>query len=654
MAEKLIHSPNHNPIQFIRQNPSELIDVWGYKPYDQWWAEERNTSREQKVRYTQKVQQSDRVDLLFHTNNNQQSGAELKVYDLYWNEVAFIATNTTQITGQTITSQVTGSVFTTECASHRCVQVAWSGLALSDGYYFFGMKVPFLDPDDPNADGSGVVYEYMISEPLELRTQHRGTVLIQVQNTRNRDDMFFRYFNMRCHLRVEGGLHSLKPDSQYSSYQDERRDIVSLDDKVGFTEIFSTRGIPEWMVVKLNYALACDRVKFGDIYYNKDKEANFEYNGKPSAAYKALSIILRRSTQYASVESTTSSPILVWQVYNNGDNGNLSRFPYFVHSAQLNRGFGPPVVMMYQLNGVNNIIQYSKDCLEVKSAAEEAILLAHANNVTKPQYAQAGFYQFVVNGSGDAGLYYVPTSAETNYTSQSYVVLTKRFRVSYLNTWVNGQRMDVTGSYIGYAFTYSNGDPFNGKYGTGNPNNTYMVGGSSNNLLGEQSYVYHYRQDTATHTIKEIIANYDTFTPNIKQIDGELPATLEVFLIKTGTTSGACVSIDFSIFVPCQNSLIYITLDRNRIVNNMNLNTFAGAGLPVLYAIILTNNRLPDVGAIGVDTFFNNAWNAGSPIYALAAGILATKFQTPAAPPTPASLVARGGIIGDGWTVITD
>lgn len=637
----LIAYPKANPLQFVRVNGG--VNQYNFKYWDEWWQCERKVPQQGAVKYSQKIQQDQTVTIYWHSNNGGTTGATVKVYDMNWVDtgIAFSVSNTS-VSGFELTDPYTGIAYT---AYTHIAQQYMGTLGLADGRYIFVTETPFSD---------GI--EYMISEPVYLRELHKNTMLIEYTNSVNDYDVFYVTHNILFTLRVESWLHSLVPNSIDTSYEDEQVDITPTYSVPYNTYTYSVRGVPEWMLTRVNFAFSADVKRFDGRLFTKDKDAKFELTGSNASGKKGASIQVREAINTYSTTVVNRQPILIWEILNNGDSGGSDRFPYFVRQARMQRTGQVAIRLMANLNGPQGPYPYTTDCKEVLSTVDEQTLLDHANNVTKPFYGQLGSYSLIVSG-GNAALYYTPYYTEVNYTTIDSVVLSKHFKILFENgAYGSGQFYDIKGSWIGYALFNSIGSQRNAGYGNGNPATTYLVGGSLINMQDDNARVYHYNQMATSDTITSFNAQYSSQTPNILGIIATLPATLVYFRVRTGLSGGSYGSFNWNIMSPCAANIGDVTLSDNKITSTSGLGLYSFGSLPMLYSFDLFKNNLPTAGATGVDNMFNEMWSGGSggQVYVLPFGGVNTSGQSPAAVPSAASLAARTGIAADSWAILTD
>lgn len=642
MAERLIHYPKGNPIQFVPENDPAFLTNTKYKfpHYDKWWNCQRRAPFQPLANYFQKVEQGDTIVLEFHSNNAGETGATVRVYNLDWTLITGLSTASTAVAGYTITSQATGTTYT---AYTHIAQQYVGALGLPDGKYFLVIEVPF-------AGGDPAV---MISEPIWLREHHPDTLLLEYRKSYNDADIFWQLHNLTMGLRVESYLWGLTPISDDTFYEDELLDNTLTYSVAGETYQYGVRRVPSYMINKVNRVFSCDLVRIdspnNEDYFIKAKDAKFEATNDANTNVFGGVLTVQKAKNTYSQEASYQTPILIWEILNNGDSGGGDRFPFFVRQSVLRRTGAPNIRLMLNLNGIPGPFPYTTDCKEVRNTADEQVLVDHANNVTKPANNQLGYYSLIVSG-GNAGLYYNPHPSETNYVGNSSIVLSQHFNVNFQNgAYGSAIFYDIRGSWIGYAVDNSIGIQRNAGYGNGNPANTYLVGGSTVNIQNNIARVYHKIQTGNVNTITRFLANYPTQTPNITAITGTVPRLLTHFRIYTASIY--YTGFTWSILVPCATTIGDVTLSGNAIVASTGPSAFGAGNLPQLYNVDFFKNKLTTPA---VDDIFNELYNGGAKIYVLMNGGINTAGQSPVAPPSAGSLTAIIAITGDGWAILTD
>lgn len=125
-----------------------------------------------------------------------------------------------------------------------------------------------------------------ISELLDVRQTHEGTVYIEFSNTTNK---YQTYFNgARPTLRVEARLLAWSSDSDFESYTDELADDEVLDGIPYQKRKFRILPIPDWMDNKINKILLLNRTFIEGVRYSRsvgDKKDVKEFQGHDMKTY---------------------------------------------------------------------------------------------------------------------------------------------------------------------------------------------------------------------------------------------------------------------------------------------------------------------------------------------------------------------------------
>lgn len=116
------------------------------------------------------------------------------------------------------------------------------------------------------------------SEPQEIKEVHENTVLIEYRNSENDFSMILGD-TFSGILRVEAAILNFKPASDDVIYNDQKREsttLYSLPYRIYQFVIGSAKGLPDWMVDKVNRTFSFNILSLDGVYYNKIEGAKFE------------------------------------------------------------------------------------------------------------------------------------------------------------------------------------------------------------------------------------------------------------------------------------------------------------------------------------------------------------------------------------------
>ncbi|MES2004344.1 MAG: hypothetical protein V4450_07470 [Bacteroidota bacterium] len=117
-----------------------------------------------------------------------------------------------------------------------------------------------------------------------------GSVLIEYSSSYNLLNGYFDTWSPM--VRVEGVLMPAKPDSDFTTYEDEQKDtelLHAIPSAVQTFVIGQPFGIPDWMALKVNEMLLLNRCKIEGARYSRSSDSKMEEtstNGYPMSYYK--------------------------------------------------------------------------------------------------------------------------------------------------------------------------------------------------------------------------------------------------------------------------------------------------------------------------------------------------------------------------------
>jgi len=141
-----------------------------------------------------------------------------------------------------------------------------------------------------------------ISEWMEVRTSHPGTLLFEYSHSTNKYGMYFT--GTALQLRVEGKLLPWYPDGSFESYTDEIADYELLDGIPILKRPLRIPPIPDWMANKLIRILFLNQTMIEGVQYSRTPESKFEKKDYPGHDMKSYLIEIARSTNSYGLATT--------------------------------------------------------------------------------------------------------------------------------------------------------------------------------------------------------------------------------------------------------------------------------------------------------------------------------------------------------------
>lgn len=151
----------------------------------------------------------------------------------------------------------------------------------------------------------------LLSEPLNIRTLHANTVLLEYTNASFKDDVIFET-GFSPSLRIEGTVQYKSPASKDTLFEDQVLNQSLLSSR-GYDLyeflIGSSEGIPDYLIKKLNRILGCSTVMYDGIEYTKNDGAKFEPAEMDDYPMRVWTIELRERLNRSSTISEDNSVI---------------------------------------------------------------------------------------------------------------------------------------------------------------------------------------------------------------------------------------------------------------------------------------------------------------------------------------------------------
>lgn len=125
-----------------------------------------------------------------------------------------------------------------------------------------------------------------ITELLDVRALHEGTLLFEAQHTTSKYNTYFNSYVSR--VRVEAILLPWYPDSSFEGYTDELADYEALDGIPVPKRNLRIKFVPDWMALKINRMLLLNRCFIEGVRYSRTPESKVtkkEVVGSPMNSY---------------------------------------------------------------------------------------------------------------------------------------------------------------------------------------------------------------------------------------------------------------------------------------------------------------------------------------------------------------------------------
>jgi hypothetical protein len=160
----------------------------------------------------------------------------------------------------------------------------------------------------------------MISEPMEVRDVHEGTILMQYRNSRYHGDVIFET-GITFGFRVEGAFDFLDPGANITAYEDQKADPYILSARpyrvwplvIGGEE--NSRGIPDWVVDKFNLIWSCNDVKVDGKSFARNGDAQLSFQVVEGYRMRGITLPVRegqnRGSKIVSPTVDTNKKLLV-------------------------------------------------------------------------------------------------------------------------------------------------------------------------------------------------------------------------------------------------------------------------------------------------------------------------------------------------------
>jgi hypothetical protein len=242
-----IYIPYLNPVQLVELDKEQLPQYMS-RNMDEYWFSQQQEPYHTQAKYYQKWSTKDAIKLQFESNF-----ASIYVLLVDCNGGAYLAFPATQ---KRINKFIPG---------YYVYEATLSLDGLPDGIYFMMLEL-----------GGG--NKKMISEPIEVKSNHPYTLLFEYNHSRELGDVIFQT-GINFSFRVEAVIRNFDPGNERTAYRDQRLNPTVLnsipyrswDLFVGFIA-----GVPDWVVNIMNWIFSCDNVRIDGKAYGVADGAKWE------------------------------------------------------------------------------------------------------------------------------------------------------------------------------------------------------------------------------------------------------------------------------------------------------------------------------------------------------------------------------------------
>jgi hypothetical protein len=258
-----IYIPFLNPVSFYKKGAANLPQYFHKHFEDFTFEETQQQPWAQKTKYYQKWQLNDIIPLQFESNFSAISVEVLDCRDI--NKLTFNAT---------------------QKRANKYIP----------GFYVYEVNIYLVDLPAGRYRLRMILgdAEYW-SDWLDIKAEWPNTLLYEYSNSRYHMDVLFET-GIVFRLRVEVTLGRLVPGSDDYVYTDQRRNPYTLSSTPyrGFAlSMGGAKGIPDWLVDKLNFIWSCNSIFIDGRSYAKSGETKFEFVGEGTYPMRSINMEIR-------------------------------------------------------------------------------------------------------------------------------------------------------------------------------------------------------------------------------------------------------------------------------------------------------------------------------------------------------------------------
>lgn len=296
----IIYFPLLNPIKFVELDPVQLPQYLT-RHFDDYWASEQLQSYETVINIKQKYQTSDTIYLQFESNF-----ASIQMQVINCDQTVLLTQAATQVRANKY------------LPGYYIYELTLSLAAFPPGTIWLKLSL-------------GLGSKFMISEPIDVAEIWPNTILFQYNNSKYHGDVIFEtgiVFGFRC----EAVIRRLDPGNERTAYRDQKLNPTTLKVRpfrAWELGIGHLRGIPDWIIDKMNWIWSCDNVlvdgkSFAVLEDSKfeDKEIHPQY----PLRHWTLNIQegINRASKIVGVDVDSSKKLLITAVADGAIFGDLS------------------------------------------------------------------------------------------------------------------------------------------------------------------------------------------------------------------------------------------------------------------------------------------------------------------------------------------
>ncbi len=170
-----------------------------------------------------------------------------------------------------------------------------------------------------------------VSELIQVAETFENTLLFSYFHSRFHEDVIFETF-IKFLFRVEGSFGRLIPKNVSQYYEDQKMNNTLLSSKpyTAFSlSLGGSRGVPDWVIEKLNYIWSCNNVLIDGVSYSQQSAAELEVKHEENYPLSAINMEVRyginRGSKFFSPEINQNARRGV--VYNIDTSRMFGQFP---------------------------------------------------------------------------------------------------------------------------------------------------------------------------------------------------------------------------------------------------------------------------------------------------------------------------------------
>ena len=624
--------PKINNLQFV---PESVTLGTGYNrlPNDKDWYKNNIRKWQFGRPYKQKLEQADKQYI--YATREDTNDMYFQVYDCNGNLVDLPVAYTDDKVVSDFQIYDSGASYVDQEGNETALTVhmwsfRFSDFNLDDGTYYLRMVVEFYD------GMSLVETKYWISEPIDLRTSHPETRLLQCFDNSNRK-IIFNYntqsptgwagtpvkpvfgYRLECDI-VDYGVSSNDNIFVEQDYEDRNLKPTAWDTKV--LQIGGEHGVPQYLTSKMNVALTCDNIRIDGRRITKTDGAEWSFNDTKTNTLYAGEIDVRDYSEEDAITDNRGQKILIY---------DEPSFPYFIVSAGLSFW--------------GNFIQGEY----IVDSSARTTLVSDLNTTYADLYDLNGTFTYE-----SGGVYYECAAGET-YSSVTSIL---RDTPLDIDITINNNNDEFEFTIINNVRDYKGGVV----WGDGTNHNIFALASSgtskqfSNEYASSGSYTVRIFGDPTAYGISMLRQNHDA---QIDDISGDLPASTVQFtmLCNSADFSGLGSGLDLSFIANAKTNISQLS------IVDSGLDAFDGTVFADNPATGVTGNSTYWAQLNGI-SFYNNELTSGEveafieDFYDFTPKAITGSIelrQDPAAPVTntPATTY-KTNLINAGWIVQTD